>query len=302
MHLFAFGTLYVSAIMLISLWFQYVNIKFPDPLQPYYSYGYDELRVPMAALIVVFPVFFLLARWISREITREPERKELRIYKWLVYLTLFVSATTIVIDLITLIYNFLGGELTSRIGLKILVVLIVALGVFGYYFWHLRSDLAQTADKRTVLLWITVLVVLGSIVAGFFIVGSPSTARTRRYDQQRVSNLQDIQWQVINYWQLKEKLPATLADLRNDITEYQVPVDPRTKVSYEYRALGALQFELCATFEEKGSGTSGPYPMYSDVMPMPPMGDGKLDSWNHDMGRACFTRTIDPDLYPKPTR
>src|SRR3989338_1937406 len=152
MHLLAFTMLYVSAVSLISLWFQYINIKFPDPLQYYRSYGFEQLRWPMAVLIVVFPVFLFLARWISKEIAREPARKELRIYKWLVYLTLFVSAVTIVVDLIVLIYNFLGGELTTRFGLKVLIVLVVALGVFGYYLWHLRSDVAATAKKRLLLL------------------------------------------------------------------------------------------------------------------------------------------------------
>ena len=196
LHLFSFATLYVSAISLISLWFEYINLKLPD-LTSYYKdtvpalswYDYQALRWPMAALIIVLPVFLVLTRWISSEIARDPSRKELRIYKWLVYLTLFVSSVTIVVDLITLIYNYLGGELTARSGLKVVVVLVVALGVFGYYRWHLRSDVAATAKKRLLLLWLTILVVLVSLIAGFLLAGSPSSARQQRLEQDKQHEL-----------------------------------------------------------------------------------------------------------------
>ena len=293
-HLLGFGMLYASAVSLISLWFQYVNIKFPDPLLPTYLYGYEQLRVPMAALIVVFPVFILLARWISKEIALDPARKELRIYKWLVYFTLFVSAVTVIVDLITLIYNFLGGELTARFGLKILVVLIVALAIFGYYMWHLRSDIAATGKKRKTLTWIAALVVLGSIVLGFVFVGSPATARARRFDQQRANDLQNTQYQIISYWQLKRTLPASLGEIRNDISGYIAPTDPRTHAPYEYAIRSPLRFRLCATFEIDGlypDPTKGRYAQ-------PAMDFPGGANWDHSIGRTCFDRTIDPDLYP----
>lgn len=308
LHLFAFGTLYVSAISLISLWFQYINLQLPDPLQPYgYQpssyYAFQQLRWPMSALIVVFPVFLFLTRWISGEIARDPSRKELRIYKWLVYLTLFVSSVTIVVDLVTLIYNFLGGELTARFGLKVVVVLVVALAIFGYYLWHLRSDLAVSAKKRLLLLWLSIVIMLGSIVLGFFFVGSPTKARAQKFDEQRISDLQQLQWQVINHWQQKGELPETLAVLQNDLNEYRVPLDPRTKMPYEYDRISpkSMVFTLCATFEQKGTGSSygGPYPVYSSMAIEPPFEVGK-GSWDHEAERTCFTRTIDPDMFPKP--
>lgn len=187
LHLFAFGTLYVSAISLISFWFNYINIRLPDPFRNYPAnyYDYQQLRWPMAALIVVIPLFLFLSRWINREIARDPVRKEFRIYKWLVYLTLFVSAATIVVDLITLIYNFLGGELTARFGLKVIVVLVVALAIFGYYLWHLRVNLAAETKKRKILLWFSILAILASLVAGFWLVGSPGKARQQRLEQEK---------------------------------------------------------------------------------------------------------------------
>lgn len=283
MHLLAFGTLYTVAISLIALWFRYIDIKFPDPLNYYGVYGYEQLRWPMAVLIVVFPVFLFLSRWMNRGIAQDPARKELRIYRWLVNLTLFVTAVTVIIDLITLINNFLGGELTARFGLKVLVVLIVALGILGYYIWHLRADLTAARAKRKMLFWGAIIVVVGSIVAGFIIVGSPATARAQKFDQQRINDLQGIQYNVINYWQMNQKLPPTFNDLHQSI------LDPETAQPYEYRTTGAMSFELCAVFDADGA----------HVNPHDGRAYPEIVSWYHTKGRYCFPYTIDPLQYPK---
>ncbi len=285
MHLLAFGTLYASAISLIQLWFAYINIKFPDPLNnPYYggyqSSGFDTLRWPIAILIVVFPVFLILARWISKQIAYDPARKELRIYKWLVYLTLFVSAVTVIIDLITLIYNFLGGELTVRFGLKVLVVLIVALAVFGYYLWHLRTDLSKYKTKGSILMWIAPIAIAISILLSFVVVGSPASARDRRMDEQMVQNLQIVQSQVIQFWQAKDVLPT------------QKQAEQFSPAGVTYMSTGPLMFQLCADFKTAG------YP--TGMQPYYPTGISGNDDWDHGMGHVCFDRTIDPDFYPKP--
>src|SRR3989344_4017458 len=226
-HVLAFVALYVSAVSLFALWFQYINIKFPDALNYYYSPGFEGLRWPMAILIIVFPVFLILARWISKQIAFDPQRKELCIYKWLVYFTLFASAVTVIVDLITLIYNFLGGDLTTPFLLKVLVILLVASGIFGYYFWHLRSDVAQTGPTRRLLLWASIVVVIGSIILGFWLVGSPMTARARRFDDQKVQELQNISYQIQSEFDRMQKLPQTVEN-------------------YEYRITDASASQLCA--------------------------------------------------------
>ena len=296
-HVLTFGLLYVFAISFIALWWEYINIKFPDLLNQYHSYGYDQLRWLMAVLIVVFPVFVLLARMTTKAIAADPSKKDSRIYRWFIYLTLFLSSVTAIVDLITLLYNFLGGEITARFALKVLVVLIVAMGIFGYYLWHLRSDVSQTAKKRHALLWSSVVIVIGSIVFGFFIVGSPATARAQRFDQQRVNDLQQIEYQVINYWQINKKLPMSISDFTNVMSSNN-GIDPRTQKPYEYHKLGELQYDLCADFE-----TSSPASIKDNKVQMgrPSYAGDQVysENWDHAIGRVCFTRTINPDIYPK---
>ena len=78
--------------------------------------------------------------------------------------------------------------------------------------------------KRAVEAGVAILAVV-TIGSGFFIVGTPAEARLARFDAQKVSNLQNIQSQVVYYWQAKQKLPAEIADLNNSLAYGPVPAD-----------------------------------------------------------------------------
>jgi hypothetical protein len=142
LYLLMFSTLYVSAYQFGSLCFQLVNLALPDPAdQPFLAdMARRRLRWAVASLIVAVPVFGFVARFISREITAEPARRNSAIRKWLTYLTLLVAALVIVGDGITLIYNLLSGEMTLRFVIKALIVAAIAGALFGYFLWSARAD------------------------------------------------------------------------------------------------------------------------------------------------------------------
>ncbi|MBU2472816.1 hypothetical protein KKE74_02170 [Patescibacteria group bacterium] len=133
------------------------------------------------------------------------------------------------------------------------------------------------------------------MITGFFVIGSPKTERLRRFDQERTSDLESIQWQIIENWRRKEVLPENLNNLKDEISGYQAPNDPQTNEPYEYIIKGENSFELCATFNlasdelDKETRSRVPIP-----------GNTKNPSWNwkHPAGRKCFERTIDKELYP----
>jgi len=292
-HLLAIIFLYASVVGFGTLLFQYINIYFPDPLLWEYSRSSREaLRWPIALLVIIFPLYIWLTSFLQRDIIRNPEKRELKTRRWLLYFTLFLTTIAIVIDLVTLIYRFLGGELTTRFVLKIVVVLAIAVAVFVYYLWTLRKDI-PASKHPTMRFFVWGVMCLGAIaiVAGFFLAGSPQAERLRRFDDQRESDLRVIQYEIVNFWQAKRKLPAALDVLKNDINGFTPPRDPETSASYEYKISGDFSFELCATFNLSNKNTPQPP---SAV----PVGRYLDDMWLHDAGQVCFSRTIDPDLYP----
>lgn len=142
LHLLAIIALYFSAGSFITLIFQYINVIFPDILVSgtyYLRSAYNAIRWAIASLVVSFPIFVFTSWFLEKAYGRTPEKRNLRIRRWLVYFTLFAAAVIIAGDVVALIYNFLGGELTVRFFLKALTVLAVSAAVFGYYFYDIRK-------------------------------------------------------------------------------------------------------------------------------------------------------------------
>lgn len=287
-HLLAIGMLYVSVVAFLSLIFQYINIWFPDQLSYQSFSGISSIvRGATAALIVVWPVYIYLMRLLRKDELANPEKHDLRIRKWLFNFTMFVSAITIIVALIIVIGSFLNGELTARFFLKSATVLLVAVVVFGYYRWELKREAVTESNLPNILAYATSALLIVSIVAGFFIVGTPKDQRERRLDAERESDLQQIQWQVINYWQDTDRLPQNLEVLNDGIGFNMVPVDPETGEAYEYNIKNDLTFDLCATFARASDE------QYSQV----PRAELIDQNWQHSAGRTCFERTIDPERY-----
>jgi hypothetical protein len=299
LHLLNILTFYLIIVNFITLLIQYVGALFPDPLNFYYTSIANAVRLSTSILVVSVPVYILTSWMLGRDLKSNPGKRDFKLRKWLIYFTLFVAAVTIIVDLITFVYNFMSGELTVQFFLKILVVLLVAAAVFGYYIWDLKRKDRETSKVPKKLAWVISLVVLASIVTGFFIIGTPAVQRDRRFDEQRVGDLQTLQNVIVNYWMQKERLPQELSDLEDSISGFTVPKDPASEDSYEYSVIDSLSFELCATFktpsQDFGLASSGS--KYAYVEPYVYRGDILQQNWEHEAERTCFTRMIDPELY-----
>lgn len=294
LHLLAIVTLYWSAVSFVTLLWQFINYFFPDPINRYYNYlsFSGPIRFAVSSLIIVFPIFILVSWFLNRIYRKESVVRESKIRKWLLYLTLFVASLVIIGDLVTIINIFLGGEITIRFVLKAVSVLLTA----GIIFWYYLDDVRRDAPAKTAkyFAWATSIMVLAVIIGSFFVVGSPATARLIQFDQQKVSDLQQIQYQIINYYQSKEKLPNSLSELEDSISGFKMLTDPQTKNPYEYNIKDAenLSFELCSNFNKDGQvfyGSEYPVGIYSK---------GISENWEYTQGRFCFERKIDPQLYP----
>lgn len=297
--------LYGSVISFITLMFEYVNRVFPDPLAFYADPYGGAVRAAMAGVIVLVPTTLVLLRIIRADMQEHPEKSDLWVRRWALVLTIFISVVVILVDLITLITTFLGGELSARFGLKVLVVLLVALGVFMHFYADLKGYWVMNRMKANLIGVAVGVLALVSVVSGFFIIGTPGEIRMLRYDEQKVSDLQGIQYQVVNYYQQKGALPSDLSVLADPLSSFMTPMDPQSGAAYAYTVTGPLSFELCASFNKPTPDTAGKgsYPMYDTTYPS--MAGGIDENWQHAEGDVCFSRTIDPERYPlfeKPVR
>lgn len=312
-------TLVTSVVSFLNLVFNTLDKQFPDVLNSTYQYGYstydfESIRIALATLIIFFPIFIVVSYFWRKMMIKEMSHIDEIIKKWVIYIILFLSAIVVAVDLVTLVKYFVSGEITNRFIYKVITTLVVVIIIGFYYILLLRSKKESQIKAGMIFGGIGVVLVIISIWYSFSIMGSPAKQRMLRLDDKRLSDLQSIQSQVINYWQQKEKLPENLEDLSNPMTGYSLPVPPKfdngEKYEYIIKNKNDLSFELCATFDlpiPKGWREGQSY-YGGGIMPMSdmkeissvsyPYSGGMNESWDHQVGRTCFERVIDKDVYP----
>ncbi len=305
------------SIAFINLIFGALDLAFPDVLNATYQYGYSSgiyegIRTTIATVIIFFPIYVVLAHMWAKASREKLTTYNIILRKWALYLVLFLVVLVVAIDLVILLRYFVSGELTTRFLLKVGSVLIIALALFSYYFQELRADIHKKFKLNPLFPIIAIVIVCAGVIYSFTVIGTPGHQRALRLDQKRMEDLQNIQSQVITYWQQKEKLSETLEGMLDPLNNWQViPKDPEFQKgqNYEYKKIGDMEFELCAVFSKpipsgwQENGGSYPMSMYDiavskEMSARPGYSGAQNQNWDHEAGRTCFTRTIDPELYP----
>lgn len=281
-------SLIISFSTICSLFFDVLNIKFPDTLNTFYNYS--SIQTELAILIIIFPLFLTLSYFWKKEIKKGILDKKESLFKWIVYIILFLAILVAMIDIVMLLNYFLSGEITNRFIIKVLFILIITSISFFYYYTFLKdykNKIIQKNKTRLFLSYLSKIIFLGIIILSFFITGSPKTQRSFRLDEIRVNDLQNIQWQIIAFWQKQNTLPNNLYELKDPISNISIPNDPEYKYgkNYKYIIKDNLSFELCAEFSENSQE------LLNENFYL------KGDSWEHTKGEFCFNRIIDPKLY-----
>lgn len=295
LYLLTFTALYVVVCGVIVLFYTYLDYMYPDPAWGDWTadMALDTIRYAIAAILVGFPLYAFLTFILERAIQKDPDQESLPTRRWLIYLTLFLAAAISLGDVITLLFYFLDGALTTRFVLKAIVLLVIAEVVLSYY---LVSPRPATLSKpnlrlRRFLAACGVLLIAGSVTLGFAMAGSPVTARLHRLDEKRVEDLRAIHRDILamttrrrgdnGTLEMTRALPKTL----EEIAEFQAGkeaghrldlVDPETGEQYAYTVTGETTYELCATFRFSR--------------------DKKHDMfWNHPEGKHCYQfNTLSP--------
>lgn len=290
LYLLTFGALYAVLGSVLVIAYECIDYWIPDFVgrrSSYYYYSYEAarstVRMALSSIIISLPLFVGLARLLRREMRREPERQQSPIRRWLTYLTLLIAAGVMTGDLITLLFYFLQGYLSTQFVAKVAVLFVVAAAVFAYYYFSLRPIAEQDKAPRTriAVLALGSVLIAASVAGGFYLVGDPGTARLRRIDEHRIEALRAIQETVrqmvnrtVDGKSTKQPLPKSIDEIaaysrtRQYARELEL-ADPVTSAPYAYRVVDENHYELCATFDLER--------------------DRDYDHfWNHPAGRHCF--------------
>ncbi|MEK7496272.1 MAG: DUF5671 domain-containing protein [Patescibacteria group bacterium] len=288
-YLLSFFTLGTAAISLGGVIFAIINKYFSDQVINYYG-GAGPSAGALAALIVATPIYLLVTAKINKDLAAGLTSATSKVRKILTYLVLFLACATVIGDVIGLVYQFVAGEVNTRVLLKIATILILGLWVMWYYWVNIKNDEAgSVADKKS---WWhkghligAIVVTLIAIVTGFIMIGSPAFRQKLVRDNQRVVDLQQIGYSVQDtYNQTEPKvLPSSLAAIPLIGYKAELPKDPLTKMAYEYKVLSDKQYELCAVFEAVSEQMGMKYarPVYApdDVYAL---------DWSHPAGKYCY--------------
>jgi disulfide oxidoreductase YuzD len=317
-------SLVVSVTNLLQMIFAAINRKFPDITSAYqYMDVYNsDIRLAIASLVVMYPLYVILSWYVARDIKKFTYKRDIPIRRTMIYTALFVTIITLIGTLVSIIYTFLGGELTVRFGFKALATFVVALTVFGYYLYSLKRKYEEKTVAPVVVTIVATLLVFWAVIWSIMTIGSPAQMRALRIDNTRLSDLSTIQQQVVSQFQTTEKLPTTLSDLNNALQGYAVPTDPVTKESYVYRVVQQPVIKMNFTLNRKEMTTPGVFEICAtfdnvreyDNRGMPTLDKGGMTDmmysvsnyyyegdqtpfWNHGIGQTCFRREIGPEMY-----
>jgi hypothetical protein len=289
LYLISFIALYISSFSFGVVVFAFIDKLFPDPVLRgvFFARG---ITTALASIMIAFPLYLFMIRFIGKAAAKDPERRQSKVGKWLTYITLVIAAGIIIGDLIAVLSNLLGGDLTSRFMLKALTVLAIAGSIFGYYLWGLQKEEQEKQEKVSktqkplglrIFTGVVTFCMVLAVLYGLFLVGTPAQQRLLQFDERRVSDLQSITFAIDSYWERNENLPQTLEDLHNPLYYMQSVVDPKTGIPYEYRIVSSTGYELCAVFETDSSQT--------ETSRLPVAFPKENSFWHHKVGRTCFS-------------
>jgi hypothetical protein len=272
---------YSSVTALISLIFSYIDIAYPDVLNgsSYYGGYGDSIPYTMATLLVMAPAAAALMYVIRLVIQHDSSRQVLWVRRWAILLTIFIAGAVILGDFITLFTTYLNGEIAVRFVLKILIVFLLSFAIGLHFLADNMGYWASNQRKANSVSVAALLLCILTIVSGFVLLGSPATIRLQHLDQQKVTDLQNLESNIYMYAENKTTLPVKLTDIEDNNYSYGLHfVDAQTNKPYEYRVRSSTVYELCAVFNKQTSTIA-----YSEDTNNP-------IGW-HDAGRSCFTLT-----------
>ena len=143
-HILLFISMYVLAFTIGATLILFIDRWVPG-VPDVYNYGTDGYRLStlrgfLAALIVSYPLFSFFFLRITKRTFDHPDIRGLKARKFLIYLTLVVAFLIVIGNVISVVYNFLNGNVTPNFFLKFVVIVSISSLIFGYYLQQVKED------------------------------------------------------------------------------------------------------------------------------------------------------------------
>lgn len=227
-----------------------------------------SLRQAIASLVVSFPLFLTLEWRVGRARRRNPGLQRSKVRKWLIYITLFITATILVGDMITVVYRLLDGDVTLRFLLKTAVVFGLAAGVFLFYLPEAETDedavhahVKRSARRNRMFAIVSSAIVAAFVILGVWHVGTPAALVDLRRDDAVLMRLAQVAAAVECHVAVHDAPPAQLSDLgaqaswgglSDSVQAYcrdnRLVDTDRIDAALTYEPQSATAFRLCADF------------------------------------------------------
>lgn len=266
-----FGLVF-AAISSGMILFQVINKLIPDAINYSGRFSAEALRFGISAVIVATPVYYWMTSLIQKCLKKGELDKDSQLRKWMTYIIIFVSAIVIIVSLIGIINNYLSGDLTSKIALKVLTTIVISGIVLSYYLYNIKRVNFEKNKVLKIYFWGSLILVVAILISGFLVTDSPNQVRKMKYDTETINDLNSIKYRVEDYVRNYGELPENLEDVDLDLIKYS-----RTKkelTDYKYRILNDKEYELCADFQTNSDDIDDLYVNQRE--------------WKHEIGEKCF--------------
>ena len=206
------------------------------------------LKYGIANIMIAGPVYFAVVYLIAKYLAEGKISPASKVRSWITYIILFLVSAIVMGDLITLIFQWLGGALATRSVLRSLVVLFISGLIFAYYLWDMRTLPGSFLRKK--VNWIffvtAVIVTVGTLISAFMIIVSPTDTRNAKEDSQTVQALQSAKYGIESYYSSNGVLPKKLDETKT--LGYGMNV--KALDSLAYSTTGTTTYKLCADFKQ----------------------------------------------------
>lgn len=263
--------------------FQVINKYIPDAINQYSgSFSPELLKFAIAALIIASPIYYITSRYLYQSLYKGELDKDAGVRKWLTYFILLVNIIIMIIWLITLIMSLLDGELTTKVALKTLTILVICGSIFSFYLYDIKRQVVANVKSNVfrIYLFASLVAVLAIFATSLFLLESPTVTRNRKLDSQIISNFSSIESMITQYYSNHDALPADLVALKSEfnyLNDNELK-NPISGVMYEYKIVDSDNYQLCTDFLTTTDNQDRTY--YYDPM------------WSHKDGYQCFTRKV----------